>query len=844
MSLFNTNCKLCEMCTQKEYSTCWHDVEPHSKYDVVVVAESPASIEVNNDKAFSTRGLVDVRKFLESKGIDAYYTYAVKCHKPSKDFKIKPDYAKTCSINYLQKELEIIKPKHIIVLGANALYGATRLRGITKMLGNKHFVEKLDAHVYPTLHHMQGLYDESAHKVMQKDLERFVTWITGDGEAPQLFDPPVMVATTLKSLRRIRKLARMAPWIVCDTETNGLNQYGKDFAVRTIQFCLHPEHGGIFIPLDLEPDCYYEDELDEKGKPKRRKAAFWQDEPLEEAVEIIRDILYENKIVWHNGKFDRIALHEWGARRFGAPLECPHIEADTMHLAHLADENRPVGLKKLITSELDYPSFDIADKLTKNLSLLIPYSSKDTVATAVLYSKFQEDLKEELRLRKLYKHVVKPIDKVFTEMELYGWPVDEKKATKKYNELEQASQNCFEEMQVIARKMAGVEFEDFGSPQKLGNLLFDHMGLPVVERTAGGQYSTSKTAMLHLKGHPLVDKIFEWREINKALSTYAKPMVDLAQTRGRLTTSYKITGTVTGRTASGKESETSRNASTATGMNLQNVPHTFGIKALVAPGEPWGIMEADFSQIELRVAAEVSGDPLLIDTFENDRDLHTFRAMRMLGVDEDEWEDLDEAIKKDARRKAKPVNFGFLYGMQARNFRAYSKLQYDIEFTLEECTAIRDQFYVDHSGLKAYYRKQEEFAKKHGYVESLSGRKRRLDNARIDQYSSSEARRKYAEAIRQAINTPIQGFASDLKLMSLIEIHNTIKPSWGYLVGEVHDSVVMVVREDKAERVGAIVKDIMTYPRLLEKMGIEFNTPIGVDVEYGPSWGELKPLNV
>jgi uracil-DNA glycosylase family 4 len=801
----------------------------------MVVAETPMHYDITYDKPFGGRGLKEVRAFLESKGIKAHYTYASKCPKPSKDYKIKDAQTKVCSKRFLTEEIQRVKPKHIICLGAKAMYGAWGKTGISEKTGNKHYDAKLDAHIYPTVHQAQALYNEDMRQVLFQDLERFCQWIDGDADSqPVEFTPPIYIASTLKALRKMQRLIRESGGkVAVDIETNMLSSHKPDSEIRCIQFCWDAEFGGVFVPLEIGDGCYYEEEHEEEKTNRRTKevymakmikqfrASFWDEgESLEEAVEIIREILLESKCVWHNGKFDRIWLHTWGKRRFGKPIRAPHIYMDTIHVAHLINENRRLKLKTLIQTELGFPTYDIADKLTKNIDILIPYATKDTVATLLLSQKYEEWLAqpENRRLRKLYKKLIRPMDAIYTEIELEGWPVCGKTAKEIKESLEEKIKAVEEEMLAILKKK-GIPVDparnkegyiaEFTSPHKLGPIIFDHLGYmpsndPTIALTETGARSTNEDALVHLKEHKFVELLLEFRGLTKALSTYVVPMLRAANGRGKISTSYKQHGTTTGRTASGKEKDKKSNAKDDEAMNLQNLPHEHGIKKIVRAPEGWSILQVDFSQIELRVAGELS---------------------------------------QDERSKAKPVNFGYLYGMFEKKFRQYALTDYGINFTMEECKEIRAQYYRDHHGLPQWYKKQIAEASTLGYVTSLTGRRRHLPNA-MGTADSREKQRTQREAHRQAINTPVQGFASDLKQMAMVEIREKVSRKIARMLGEIHDSVLLLVRNEHVEEVAAIVVNIMRKPRLLDELGITFSLPIEAEAEAGPSLGEAKEIKV
>jgi len=532
-------------------------------------------------------------------------------------------------------------------------------------------------------------------------------------------------------------------------------------------------------------------------------------------------------------------------------------------VAHALNENRVLKLKSLITSELGFPTYDIDDKLTKDLDVLIPYATRDTVATLMLANKYAALLKDAdlLRVKKLYTNVTRPMDFVFTDVELKGWPVDESTCLELQKLVSTDLDRTANELRAMLADR-GIETNQttFGSPKQLAKIIFEDFGYPLNpdKRTAytkTGGIATNNDALIHLKGKPFIDKILEWRGLSKMLSTYIEPMLAAARGRGRITTSYKLTGARTGRTASGKEKEggSSVTSSVNTGMmNLQNLPYTtYGPKKLnvrhcirARPG--YSIMEADFSQIELRIAGEMSRDPLLIKTYQTGQDLHLIRAMRIMGVTPEEWEELSPEVRDEKRKKAKPANFGFIYGMEAPKYKVYALTNYGLDLSLSECHKTREQFFEDHYGLPTWYAKQERECERKGYVESLSGRRRHLPNIRMAEgdTGSREARTARNEAIRMAINTPVQGFASDLKLMSMIEIFKWIDPEEGYVFGEIHDSILLEVRNACIEKVGRKVLSVMEHPSILDKLGIELSVPICAEIKYGPSLGEAKKLKL
>jgi len=816
----------------------------------MVIAEQPTKHDSDYNREFIGRGLKEIKAFFVEQGIDAHFTYALKCPKPSKELKVKPAYVKSCRTEYLQHEIEAVKPKHIIVLGSNAIYAATGTKKkMADAQGNRFFDEKLQAWVYTTVHFAQALYSEENKETMWSELKLFVGWMKGGEEVVNQFDPPVFLVDTIEGLLKLeKKIAASGGIVAADTETMGLDPYHPDRHIRTIQFCWDVNVGGVCVPLEIGPGCYYTKE--------KSPAVFWQDEPLSEAVKILRRILLNSQIIWHNGKFDRIWLWMWGKRNFGAPIKCPNIYMDTMHVAFLINENRALKLKRLITAEFGYPSYDIPDKMTQDMDVLIPYSTKDTVATLLLAQKYEAILNtpDMARIKLKYEVVMRRADALYTKMEIRGWPVDASIAQGVVDTLEWELDECIYRMeQVLVNLGAEFDSKNFSSPTKLSKFIWSKEGLglePSQDRSIAytdatcESLSTKEDALIHVKGHKFIKYLLEFRSISKALQTYARPMLRAAETRGLLTTSYKMAKAATGRTASGKEEGSGAAGKTAKGMNLQNIPPLFDVKKIIRCPDyenEW-IVEIDFSQLELRIAGEVSSDPTLIWAYSNDKDLHTYRAQRVMGLDEEGWELLSEAEQKEVRKKAKPVNFGYLFGMSAFKFKQYALVQYGVEFSMAEAKRNRELFYEDHRGLDAYYTKQERMGVRLGYVETLTGHRRHLSDLRLNPEVSKDAQRKYKEAVRQAINSPIQGFGAELKTMALIEVDEVLDPKKAKIIGEIHDSILLRVKKSAIPEVVAQILPIMRNPRLLKELGITLKVPIDADVEAGPSLGDKKEL--
>jgi DNA polymerase-1 len=399
---------------------------------------------------------------------------------------------------------------------------------------------------------------------------------------------------------------------------------------------------------------------------------------------------------------------------------------------------------------------------------------------------------------------------------------------------------------------------NWGSPQQVAKLLFTELGLPIIEETAKGAPSTSESVMKRLASmHPVPSLLLKRREASQQLSFFIegwKPWLK----RNRLHPSFKIHGTVTGRLS-------------CENPNLQQVPRDARIRSLISGywqnGHWWELVEADLSQIELRILAELSRDPEMMRCFLENIDIHWLTALREIfrgGGYHDEmittaiaitrkndmsYEEAYETMLKagpdvcidvgpkktdtfpgwkEVRKMAKAINFGYAYGMWWKKFVDYARDNYDVIVSDEQAQASRKSYFALYSKLPAWHKKQRDFAHRHGYVRSMFGRKRRLPHA-----TGPDDDRQAQEAQRQAINSPVQSFASDLNLAAAIELAAKYDRSYFRIAGTVHDAILMYIRKDKLAEICPEVLKVMSHPKMLDDFDIELNVPIEADMKIG-----------
>ena len=384
-------------------------------------------------------------------------------------------------------------------------------------------------------------------------------------------------------------------------------------------------------------------------------------------------------------------------------------------------------------------------------------------------------------LTSLLTDIELPLIEVLADMEHTGARVDVRALTdysvvltERMNSLEQ---ECFE--------LAGEQFNT-ASPMKVGEILFDKLKIDdKAKKTKSGQYSTTEEVLMHLRDrHPLVDKILELRGIRKLLSTYVNALPELINPEtGRIHTTYNQTVTATGRLSS-------------TNPNLQNIPVRTDdgreIRRAFIPADGNLFFSADYSQIELRLVADLSGDPTMVDAFRNNLDIHAITAAKI-------YHEPLEKVTPDQRRKAKTANFGILYGISA--FGLSERLQ----IPRAESKMLLDGYFATFPGVRDYIERSVTQAKEKGYVTTLFGRRRMLP----DINSRNAVVRSFSE--RNAVNAPIQGTAADIIKIAMVSIFNKMKQEGlrSKMILQVHDELNFDVVPAEAERVQQIAVECM-----------------------------------
>ena len=585
-------------------------------------------------------------------------------------------------------------------------------------------------------------------------------------------------------------------WVAVDTETTGLD----DMVAELVGICLCVEVGeACYIPLNHKSG---DDDLFGGNKLAPNQL------PLQKVLELLKPIFEDPAIIkiGQNIKYDMKILSRYNIDIF--PID------DTMLLSYALNggahnhgmdslssrylDHSPISIKSLLGSGKSAITFD-----QLSIAEAVDYAAEDADITLRLWKLFKP-LLHKSRVTKVYEILERPLVSVLAEMEQNGIKVDRDTLSRMSNS--------------FAQKMAGLEDEIFkaagrsfnvGSPKQLGEILFDEMEIPGGKKGKTGAYATGADVLedLIVEGYDFPSKVLDWRQLSKLKSTYTDALQDhINVDTGRVHTSYSMAGTSTGRLSS-------------TDPNLQNIPIRTEdgrrIREAFICDEGSVLLSLDYSQIELRILAQIADIDGLKEAFYQGQDIHALTASQMFDVPLDK---MDPMI----RRQAKAINFGIIYGISgyglARNLRIPRK----------EAQAFIEKYFERFPGIKDYMESTVSFAKENGYVQTLFGR--RIHTPEINTRGPQAGFSK-----RAAINAPIQGTAADIIRRAMIKMPGMIKQLPAKMLLQVHDELLFEVREEAVDETISIVKDVMETASL---PALEMSIPLTVDAGQGRNWAE------
>jgi len=595
------------------------------------------------------------------------------------------------------------------------------------------------------------------------------------------------LVTTRERLDAWLAKLRTAELIAFDTETTSLDPMrahlvGLSFSVEETQACYVPvghDYPGAPKQLDLADTlAALKPVLEDAARPKVGQHAKYDCNVLSNYGVTVCGIAFDTML-------ESYVLNATANRHDMDTLAKRWLDHDTIHYEDVAGK----GAKQIPFSQVD-------------LDTAGDYAAEDADVTLRLHHALWPQLEAQPAQRKLFTDIEMPLVPVLARMEQRGVLID-------VGALRLQSQELGKRMlalQTGMQKIAGREF-NVDSPKQLQALLFDELGLPAKLKTPTGQPSTNEEALEAIAGqHELPRMVLDYRQLAKLRSTYTDKLPEMVNPRtGRVHTCYNQAAVATGRLSS-------------TDPNLQNIPvrNEEGRRireAFIAP-EGWRVLAADYSQIQLRIMAHMSGDPGLTRAFQQDQDVHRATAAEVFGLALD-------AVMPEHRRVAKMINFGLMYGMSAHG------LAQRLGIPRGEAAEYVQRYFERYPGVKAFMDATRERARRDGYVETLLGRRLYLDALR----SRNAAQRAGAE--RAAINAPMQGTAADIIKRAMVAIDDWLgkRDDDAHMLMQVHDELVFEVRADAVEAVREGV-------RIRMQGAAELSVPLLVDIGHGANWNE------
>lgn len=751
-----SNCHECPLYCERSYNphNYWGDLD---ECKVLFVGEAPGGQEKISGKVFQGKAGILLQKTINKMGITNYALCNTVACRPEKtdpvtgrvkDGKPKKTEIKFCAEN-LDAIIEHTKPDIIVPLGTIACDRFKIKGGITANHGIVSQSEEYGCKLLPMFHPAYIIRTPQYITEFETDFETLRKLINGEHKKKEI-KGKYKILTELSQVKKLANTLINSDRFAFDIETTG-NQFWKH-DILGIGFSWK-EGVGAYIPLlVLEDDVMYEDPLLYKTLDKVGDLFHYWDEEHEEVIKLLQKILTtkEPKKLAHNFKFEiKFCEHHFNIR-------IPNVWMDTMLAHYVLDETKRHGLKEVGSSIFpEFKGYDavLDEYLTKKdkeeggyakvpLPVLGEYCAIDCDLTLRIAKVLYKELNQDKKLKRLLFKFYMPLTRVYAEAEKVGARIDKDFVNTRIAEYEIEEAKHLKAVYDIA----GNEF-NLNSPKQLQQILYEDLGLPITLYTESGAPSTAEGALKEMpknaKNIEIVNHILEYRGYNKALSTYLRPFVRKLDPNGRIHNSFLLHGTTTGRLSS-------------KGPNLQNIPRDKKIKGMFIADPDFYPVEIDYSQAELRVMAYYSQDPVLKQQYLDDGDVHLTTACFLFHKKPHE-------ITKWERKRAKLVNFGFLYGAGWKKALQSIKEKLgpgETAPTEEEMKYFRRQFFDLYEGIEYYIRETHRFIQQEGYVKNCFGRIRRLPQI------MSPDEDKQHEALREGLNAIIQCIAENQKILT------------------------------------------------------------------------------
>ena len=687
------------------------------------------------------------------------------------DKKITKKEYNSC-INHIHENIKSVNPKLIVLLGAIPDKLIIQ-KYHEKNKSHRGFITKQDGYFYLVTGNPEDcIHSKTNLKAFKEDIFKIKRFLDNCNEDNFEY----LYCDSLENIQKARELSKSFKIIVPDIETNNTVDFNnKDLKILSIAFA-YGENKVIGVPLEHSQNKYFK-----------------------ECLNLTKDILVNKEIrkVGHNIKFDYQMLK----KHFN--IETENIIADTMIMMHLLDENKhEYALKKLSWELLPYGGYELnyPDYSKLELSELLHYNCTDTNINRKVFNILYPKIKKE-GLSFLNFNIVTPMGITLGDVELNGIKIDIE-FIKKLQKVYYSNLNkVLEELNNFPDMPEGT---NFNSSKELRELLFNRWNLPIIKSTPGGEPSTDESVLIELsERHKFPKLLITHRKLTKFISTYIDRILDKS-IDGFFYANYSVIGTVTGRLSG----------------SLQNIPKkNKDIRKIFTSRFLNGkIISMDFSQMEMRMFANVTGDTKLKDFYKNDIDMHKWAATQVWGISEEE-------VTDELRTKVKAFDFGLFYGLGLQS------MQKSLQISYNEAKIIKDKILSPFKGVAAWKKKTRKQIETENYVTNMFGRKRRFPM--LGKVLDDNTKEFY---IREGINFPIQS-AHDLVMYGFARCNNFIKMKKlkTKIIMENHDEIVFDCPEDEIE----IIKS--NGKRILEDLPFDFlKIPLIVEVKIGDNWGEVK----
>jgi uracil-DNA glycosylase family 4 len=799
---------------------------------IMVVGEAPTLTDDQKHKTFTgARGhLVHDVIMSIAPNAKVFYTNLLQCRAVDGN-DVNDQVVSNCmELANFPQVVDEVNPVVIIALGNTVLKSLTGKSGITKYRG-----EELDYNGYlviPTFSPGAVLRSPKYSTSFKTDITKATLSANGNSSKFKYNYIPVMNKDAVRDMIKdltVLKANNKISYMSLDFETTTFDYWRPETHILTMGICADGK------------TCY--------GIPMEHPRSPWRGQSAVLMKLLSPFICSDIPVGGNNWKYDQ----KWARAKLHRNI---NFVQDNMLMSYANDENSPHGLKYQADmycgsghydSDITWPSeFDpvrddvnqkVAEYDSMDLTKMLKYNALDAFYSWNVYPFEKERLDNDPRVGRIYKYLLEQGSHMFVRIEEQGMWIDP-------DRLKEATDTCIKNLTEVKSKLDSLipdgwiesnlsgrqqkEGFNWNSTKQLGMLFFqeDGFNFPILVRTGKGAPSTSESTIISLStdiDHPVLNGLLEYRKWSKYMNTYLLPWKAKTDKDSRLHPNFKLHGTVTGR-LSGED-------------GVHQVPRDNFIRRLIGAPPGWSFLEIDGSQIELRCVAAIAHESTMLRIYSTGGDIHRTTAAQVAGKK-------PEDITSAERKKAKAVNFGFVYGMGWKKFKVYAWEKYGVRLTDDEAKLFRKRFFELYHDLPDWHNRMKKIVRQLGYVVSPIGRKRRLP----DIYSTDEGVQAGAE--REAINSPVQGFGSDYVLAAFISMFliimkedpnfETIRP-----VGSVHDAQYYEIRNDKVNYWAPIIKKNFDDPtRLKEWFDYVPPLPITGDCKIGNHWGDAKDWDI